>query len=100
MNERNQRQYRLMLAVLDGYPETLHRLRNIVASLEFLLGNLQSPEEDWKEQFVGNWGILEQVLAVCRDESRIKFNAYDKSLIEETVDILRKMVLDQIAEQA
>lgn len=56
----NKRQYARMLDCLRAYEEGHLEIDWLITNLEALVDALESPEPTWCEQFMHQWGIIEE----------------------------------------
>ncbi len=82
----DQRQYKLMLAKLLLYKKDKISLKNLIFSLESLLKVLNIMDENWKNEFVRNWGVLEVVYACFVYPKYEELNEKDKKYVNEGKD--------------
>lgn len=66
----NKRQYARMLDCLRAFEEGHLEIDRLTTNLEALVEALESPEPTWREQFMHQWGIIEDwyALAVANAE--------------------------------
>ncbi len=92
----DQRQYALMIARIDDYRHGHIGIEKLVNDLEALIDVLEEVSEDWRSLLYSNWGILEEVYAVALDQEVTTLSQADNSLIAEGLNILEKMINDEL----
>jgi len=96
MSEYDNRQYRLMLDRIEKYQHKKLKLRTLIGDLEGLLGCLQEVDENWKEEFLKAWGVLEEVYSFAIYEEKKELSEKDKELIHKAITELGNMVKQQL----
>jgi hypothetical protein len=66
-NPHNQRQIRLMENEIDKFMRGDGSLGNLVKQLKGLFWALQSPDDNWRDNFLSEWGALETTNALDLD---------------------------------
>lgn len=100
MSEFNQRQYRLMLDRLDAFEQGSIALDKLVVDLEGLLNALDGVASDWKKNFLGDWGNLEEERAYALFKNVHILDQETSERIRPTVSRLKLSVLEKIDDPA
>ena len=96
MSEYNERQYRLMLEHLVKFENGEIALDTLVDSLEGLLNVLENVSHPWKQEFLHDWGKLEQERAYALFKNIRTFDEATTERIRIAVAKLKLRVLEQI----
>lgn len=88
----NQRQYRLMLQMLNDYENEQMSLSSLIAGLEGLLGFLEGVSESWRQRFLQLWGVLEDIYSIRVDEGRSKLTDEETQVILQTISDLKDFI--------
>jgi hypothetical protein len=98
MAEQNQRHFQRMRKVLVETRSNadVASVASLISTLDFLLNALGPVEADWKDRFLKQCWILEEVYAVLLDEGRIRFSDDETRLIDGAVQALNPLVDEQI----
>jgi hypothetical protein len=100
MSEYNQRQYRLMLERLNAFEQGQIRVGKLANDLEGLLNAIQGVPSSWRQTFLHDWGLLEDVRAVMLVEGMTSFDEATRRAISAAVSRLKLLVLGQIDDPA
>jgi hypothetical protein len=101
----DQRQYALIQDHLRRHEEGEINLGSLIAGLGTLIQCLEAPDQHWKNAFLGEWGVLEEVHAVAlyRVEQGVAPNIEavirepdNQRLIRETIENIRCLLADRI----
>jgi len=93
-SEKNQRQYRQMLAGLagDAYDRGTASLGQLISTLEFLLAAVEEVDLEWRSRFQKHWGVLDEVNAYVLDCGRKDFSDEEKLILKREVENLRRTI--------
>ena len=77
ISEREQRQYALMRQRLEAFREGGLAIGPVIADLEGLVYALEETPQEWKDQFMEEWAVLEIAYAVALDRVAPLPDAHD-----------------------
>ncbi len=92
MEDYDIRQYRLMLDKLDAFGTQKLPLSNLISNLDGLLNALEDTDEQWKNAFLRQWGVLEDVYANSLDKNLQEIPGDQQVLVSKAVAEIRKLV--------
>jgi uncharacterized membrane protein len=76
------------------------RLGTLVDDLEGLLGALEAVASSWEQEFLSNWGVLEEARALALAEELKEFDEKVLKIILGAIGRLRLQVLEKISDPA
>src|SRR5688572_29063623 len=100
MLDYNERQYRLMLNRLVAFEQGKLPLDSLVIDLEGLLNALEGVEFSWKQEFLHEWGTLEEGRAYALFKSLSAFDEEASETLRAAVARLKLQVLEKIDDPA
>ena len=91
MNDHDMRQLNHMRDAIDAFLSGQLSIQGLVGTLSFLLENLESAPEEWKETFRQKWGLLEMLNAEAR-EARRPLTKPERQYAKNIVMEIKKLV--------
>lgn len=95
--ERERRQFLLMADRLDGFVAGSVSLLTLTNDLYGLLGALEITPEEWRDEFISEWGELEIAYAVA-DDRRTPVPTMTDPGVADAVRTLSAMVAAKLSE--
>jgi hypothetical protein len=96
MSEYNKRQYKVMIETIKEYKNQNLSLRKLIDSLEGLLNCLEEISEDWRTEFLREWGVLEDECSITVTSGQKKLSSESKNSIDNAINNLKEMILRQL----
>ena len=96
----DQRQYRRMLDSIVAFEQGRVHLDTLVTDLEALLNAVNSPNTVWKQNFLNNWGKLEDEKTFAQFKGLTTFDEEAMGRLRSAVDQLKLLVLEEIDDPA
>ena len=98
VSDREQRQYALMKATIDGFRGG-RDIGSVIAVLEALVNALEETPREWKDSFVEEWSVLAIAYAVALDRRQSLPTAGDHD-IAAALDSLAALITLHIGNPA
>ncbi len=92
ISEYDERQYQLMREFISAYERRNLPLINLIGKLEALLGCLQNVSSDWRNDFLKQWGVLEDVYSVSVDQGTTYLNDEAHLLITSALSEIKQLI--------
>ena len=96
MSDYGQRQFKMMLSILDAFDERAIGLGKAIADLDAIYRSLEGTEKLWKGLFYRKWAVLEEVYAVTLNRKLSQLPSADQKLIDDAIQAIRKLVQERI----
>jgi hypothetical protein len=100
MREFNQRQYRRMLDSIAAFEQGRVPPDTLVTELEGLLNAVDAPNAIWKQNFLHNWGKLEDERAFALFKGLSTFDEEATGRLRAAVAKLKLLVIEEIDDPA
>lgn len=97
MMTRDQRQYSLMLRVIDQYRNNEIDTGYFIPSVHGLLEELDEEDPDWKARFLKLWDVVEVAWAYQIDANMSEMRRDHLDVVCRAVDDLKRLVLEKRA---
>lgn len=97
-SDREQRQYALMKETIDGFRRG-RSIGPVIADLEGLVHALEETPQDWKDQFIEEWSVLEIDYAVALDRQQPLPTARDHD-IATALDAMDALIAERTGNRA
>lgn len=88
----NQRHLWQLREAIDLYRSRQLSFGSLINNLESLLGILESVPDDWKDEFLQEWGRLEDIYAVSLDRGQPELVEENQQAISSTLCVLIELV--------
>jgi hypothetical protein len=82
------RQYQRMLEAVNDYQASKLSLNGLISALEGLIGSLHGTSTLWKNEFMRQWGTLEDVFSFAVVEKQGHLDEQDLKLVARAVEKL------------
>lgn len=92
----NRRQYERMLQTISDYENERVSLKTLVINLEALVGTLRDIPIEWKDLFLQNWGVLDDVYAELAYTHRRHIDELCVKLISDALLELRQLIKEKM----
>jgi hypothetical protein len=92
MTAYNKRQLKLMLERIDWFHRGEIGLPALIANLDGLLNALEGVDQRWKQAFLKQWGVLEEVYADSLDKGLSAVPSENMPLINRAMDELKQLI--------
>jgi hypothetical protein len=99
MNEHDQRQYRWMLQNLREFESGKISADTLIDNLHGLLNALLDVRPAWRQEFLDEWGVLEEARAVAIFRQQKVFSDAASQRIRAATTRLKALVGKQLANQ-
>jgi hypothetical protein len=96
MMDYDARQFNLMIETLNAYEKKAINLGHLVSSLDGLQNALEGVNSQWKNAFLKQWGVLEDVYAAILDKNLKEPPDEYKHLIEEAIQKIRRLIAERV----
>ncbi|MEK9282548.1 hypothetical protein MTR72_23420 [Bradyrhizobium sp. ISRA442] len=94
--EYNARQLSRMIEKLDAFDKGAIDLPHLVSSLDGLQSALEGVDAQWKNAFLKQWGVLEDVNADILDRNLTEIPKEHARLLTSTVREIRKLIAESL----
>src|ERR1700730_13876732 len=88
----NRKQYQIIKNNIEEFEKKRLDLAGLIGNLEFLLGALEEIDDDWKANFLQEWGKLEEVYAYRVIEPPYQLIFSDVEIIESALMNLKNLL--------
>ncbi len=92
LSERDRQQAQTMLDRLERFRQGRLPLHVLVADLEVLFGAIAEAPRQWKEDFVAQWEVLEEINALALAEGRTAAAGEERPAVEQAVAALEALL--------
>lgn len=92
MTDYDVRQFNLMIERLDAFEQKAIDLGHLVSSLDGLQNTLQDIDANWKNAFLKQWGVLEDVYADALDKKLRVIPIEHAILINRATKEIRRLI--------
>lgn len=92
MNEFDQRQYELMRKCISGFEIGNLDIRVLINSLRSLTNSLQAPNNEWKNKFLQEWWILEEIYSIASSKEQDYLSKEDSDDIIDAVNNMKQLL--------
>lgn len=93
------RQLELMLETLTQVENGEMSIGNAISRLEALVHAMDNVDPQWKNRYLGEWGVLEDVYAVSLDRNSKGLRQDEMTLVEKAVKELRDLVEERRSDE-
>lgn len=90
------RQLTMMQGLIQDYEADKISVKKLINDLEALLNVVENIEDEWKQRFLKEWGILEDLYADQLYEKLDEMPESDKLEIELAVENIKKLINEKI----
>lgn len=90
------RQLTMMRGLIKGYEADKISVKKLINDLEALLNVIENVEEDWKQRFLKEWGVLEDLYADQLYEKLDEVPESDKLEIKLALENIKKLINEKI----
>ncbi|MHB8884745.1 MAG: hypothetical protein ACYC5H_06610 [Methylovirgula sp.] len=91
--EFNQRQLELMIQLIDGFNNGNVTLSDLSFSLEGLLNILENVTDKWRQEFLHEWGKIEDARADLQFRSAIIVDTDTKQRVRDAGENIKNLIL-------
>ncbi len=86
----------MMQGLIQDYEADKISVKKLINDLEALLNVVENIEDEWKQRFLKEWGILEDLYADQLYEKLDEMPESDKLEIELAVENIKKLINEKI----
>jgi len=81
-----------MLQSLQAFYNSVKALGKLGSDLESLMDSIEAVDEQWKQRFINEWAVIEEIYAIALDEQRSVLDKEQLNDVGNAVKELRHMV--------
>jgi len=96
MTDYDSRQLNLMIERLDAFERKAINLGHLVSSLDGLQNALRDVDGQWRNAFLKQWGVLEDVYADALDKNLKEIPNEYIALINRAIQEIRRLISDRV----
>jgi hypothetical protein len=85
-----------MLEKLDAFDKKATPLGSLISGLDGLLNALEGADEQWKNAFLKQWGVLEDVYANALDKTFAAIPIGHMMLVNKAIGEIRKLIAQKL----
>jgi hypothetical protein len=95
MTDYDSRQFNLMIEKVNAFEEKAINLSHLVSSLDGLQSALKGVNKQWRNSFLKQWGVLEDVHAEILDRNLKEIPDEYMSLIKGALGEIRRLIAEK-----